>query len=330
MISILIPFYNAELYLHDCLNSILQQTETNWEVIAINDGSTDKSYDILQSYQKKDARIHCYQANGKGIIAALNQAYSLSSGHLITRMDADDVMESCKLGELKSILTNATQPTVATGLVRYFSDATLGQGYQRYENWLNTLLQSNHPYQGIYKECVVPSPCWMIRREDFDRIGAFDSPVYPEDYDLCFRFYKAGYKISASQKILHHWRDYPQRTSRNDPRLKDQGFLKLKIAYFQELEMENDDSITLWGAGNKGKHLAQIMIEENLNFRWVCNNPNKIDQIIYGVKIEMPHTIEDSSRKTIVAVSQSGAKPHIESFFRSKQLIQNKDYFYFL
>lgn len=330
MISILIPFYNAAPYLHDCIDSILQQSESNWEIIAINDGSTDTGYEILQSYQKRDSRIQCYQAHGKGIIAALNQAYSLSSGKYITRMDADDVMEPCKLFELKSILDESSQPLVATGLVRYFSDETLGHGYQRYENWLNTLLQSNQPYHDIYKECVIPSPCWMIHREHLDHVGAFDSPVYPEDYDLCFRFYKAGYKIVASQKVLHNWRDYPERTSRNDPRLQDQGFLELKLNYFQELELNTDDSVTLWGAGNKGKNLAQIMIEQNLDFRWVCNNPNKVDQTIYGVTIESPAIIEESTQKTIVAVSQYGAKSKIESFFQNNQLIQNKDYYYFL
>ena len=79
---------------------------------------------------------------------------------------------------------------MATGLVKYFSETTLGDGYQKYEQWLNQLTLENRNFEDIYKECVIPSPAWMCHRDDLDNCGGFAQQQYPEDYDLCFRFYK--------------------------------------------------------------------------------------------------------------------------------------------
>ena len=132
----------------------------------------------------------------------------------ISRMDADDIMSPIKIASLLSACDNKN--SISTGLVTYFSDAVLGQGYKKYADWLNTNLQTENPFLEIYKECVVPSPCWMMHREALDSIGAFDENRYPEDYDLTFRMRNGGLELKLVDKILHHWRDYPERSSRTD------------------------------------------------------------------------------------------------------------------
>jgi len=92
------PVKNTATFLKTCLNSILQQTELYWELIAIDDHSTDTTWQILQDFAKKDKRIKVLQNNGKGIIDALRLAYKNSQGQLITRMDSDDIMRPEKLG----------------------------------------------------------------------------------------------------------------------------------------------------------------------------------------------------------------------------------------
>ena len=68
LISILTPFKNTEIYLRDCINSILNQTYTHWELIIIDDGSTDNSYDIINTFAEKDSRIILLKNTGSGII----------------------------------------------------------------------------------------------------------------------------------------------------------------------------------------------------------------------------------------------------------------------
>ena len=71
LISILVPFKNTESYLVECLDSILQQTYTNWELLIVDDGSTDGSYQLVQNYANTEARIHLLRNDGSGIIEAL-------------------------------------------------------------------------------------------------------------------------------------------------------------------------------------------------------------------------------------------------------------------
>ena len=111
------PVRNACPYLEDCLKSIIDQSYTNWELIAVNDHSNDQSPDVLYKYSLLDHRIQYKENPGKGIIDALTFGYTLSSGHFITRMDADDLMSIDKLAELKSILVNSGLGHLSTGKV---------------------------------------------------------------------------------------------------------------------------------------------------------------------------------------------------------------------
>lgn len=280
------PVKNTEQYLPTCLDSICSQTETDWELIAIDDNSTDTSYQILQEYAQEDARIKVFQNPNSGIITALRLAYSKSTGQLITRMDSDDIMPTVKLHTLKSILLEHQQGHLATGFVEYFSDKPLGDGYRRYQDWLNHLCKTESHFQEIYKECVIPSPCWMAFREDFERCDALNPNDYPEDYDLCFRFYEHGLKPIASQAVLHLWRDYSTRTSRTDEHYADNRFLTMKLRYFLKLDYDSARPLVLWGAGKKGKMIARSLKEKGVPFHWVCNNEKKLGRDIYGVILE--------------------------------------------
>lgn len=90
LVSVILPVYNAELYLFESIQSILNQTYTNFELIVINDGSSDNSLNIIHNF--KDKRLILINNNtNKGIVVCLNSAISISKGELIARMDADDI-----------------------------------------------------------------------------------------------------------------------------------------------------------------------------------------------------------------------------------------------
>lgn len=93
-ISAIIPVYNSELYIRQCLDSILSQTLTDFEVIVIDDGSTDSSISICEEYQNKDLRIKFYKSNHRGVSYARNLGIEVSSGEWITFIDSDDWIDS--------------------------------------------------------------------------------------------------------------------------------------------------------------------------------------------------------------------------------------------
>ncbi len=317
-VSILMPAKNAALYIDDCIQSIIKQSYTEWELIVVNDHSTDATLHHLAQFATLDSRIHVHNNKGQGIIAALRLAYAHARGAYITRMDADDIMPSHKINSLVSVASEGS--SVATGLVSYFSNNELGEGYKKYTKWLNDNLLSRQPFEDIYKECVIPSPNWMMHRSTLDRIGAFDSDRYPEDYDLCFRMHKFGLKVMTVNDVLHHWRDYPERSSRTDSNYVDNRFLALKVSYFAELESEDGASIYLWGSGKKGKAIAKLLQEQNISFHWITNNEKKIGHTIYDVRLETEKTLPDAQEsKIIIAIAGKEDQKYIQSVLDSKK-----------
>ena len=323
MISILMPVKNAGPYLADCLTSIVNQTYTDWELIAINDHSDDQSPQILQQFAEKEHRIQWYDNVGRGIIPALRTAYQHSSGDQITRMDADDLMSVDKLGLMSALLYQSGPGHLITGFVEYFSETKLGEGYLKYANWLNDLSRSENNFADIYKECVIPSPCWMIGKDDFERCGGFSHDLYPEDYDLCFRFRQAGLSIRAVKKVIHYWRDHAARASRNDPNYIDNRFLELKLHYFLTSDYSPSKELIVWGAGKKAKLIAQFLLARQINFRWICNNENKIGKLIYDHLVESTDIVSDiNAAECLVAVANHEAQLEIKSTLSNQSMIK--------
>ena len=330
LVSIILPVKNTAQYLEACLNSIVNQSYQEWELITVDDFSDDACWQILTDYSQKESRIKVFRNNSPGIIDALNLGYGKSSGNYITRMDSDDVMPPQKLEDLKNHLDEIGSGTVVTGLVQYFSDKPISKGYQQYEQWLNHLTKTESNFEDIYKECPIASACWMILRNDFEKCGKFESQEYPEDYDLCFRFYQAGLKIKAVNDILHLWREHPQRTSRTNQNYHLDRFVDMKPAYFLNLEVVSPDTIVLWSAGYKSKDLAKRLQQKKLNFRWVCTNTKKIGNQIYDVNIEDYNSISKISHpKIIVPIAVPKYQSQINAFFKSINLVRNRDYFFF-
>ena len=91
LISVILPVYNGEKYLKEAIESILNQTYTNFEFIIINDGSKDSSLEIIKEYEKEDERIIVISRENKGLIATLNEGIEKAKGKYIARMDQDDI-----------------------------------------------------------------------------------------------------------------------------------------------------------------------------------------------------------------------------------------------
>ncbi|MFV0540940.1 MAG: glycosyltransferase family 2 protein [Aestuariibaculum sp.] len=330
LVSILTPFKNTEVFIEDCIISIVNQTYTNWELIIVDDGSTDGSFDIVYAYTKKDKRIKLLKNKGNGIIDALRLAFKSSNGNYITRMDSDDIMPEYKLEILLKNLLQNGKGHVATGLVAYFSDKGISDGYKKYEDWLNALTRTGNNYSEIYKECVIASPCWMLHRNDLITANAFNPNRYPEDYDLTFRFYKYHFKIIPCNIILHYWRDYQTRTSRTHDNYAENTFLDIKLHYFLELDFNNSRPLVVWGAGFKGKTIAKILVKQNIPFYWICDNPKKIGKSIYNQTLQpIAFLNQINNAQSIVTVANPKAQKDIKAYFKTRNMKAAHDYFFF-
>jgi glycosyltransferase involved in cell wall biosynthesis len=321
------PVKNAEPYLRPCLESIASQSNADWELIAVNDGSEDRSETILLEFASNRPNVQVINNKGTGIVDALKLAYAYSNGDYVHRMDADDIMP---VNKLKMMLDAWRPNSIVTGKVKYFSDKWLvSLGFQNYESWLNRLMDSENIWQDVYMECTLPSPAWLMHRDDFESLGAFNSDLLPEDYDLCFRVYKSGLKVIHLKNIIHLWRDSQNRTSRKLPVYFPMAYYPLKVHYFLDIDRNSEKPLLVWGAGKKGKRMAQLLKDRSQYFLWATANEKKIGADIYGTIIQDINALNLVDYQIIIAVSSPEDKPKIQLQLNSFGVTKSKDYFWF-
>ena len=332
LVSIIMAAKDTEPYLLDCLDSILGQTYPNWELIAINDHSSDRTPEILETYSKKDPRIRVVHSEQHKLIPALKEGYHLIKGTLINRMDSDDKMPADKLEVLVSEWLKYGKGYVIGGGTEHFVDeGEVGGGFRRYQEWLNEVARTSKHYEQIYQECVIPSHSWIIHKDDFDKVEGFEPEVYPEDYDLCFRFYREGLKVIGLDKVLHHWRDRSDRISRTWEEYKDNRYFDLKLRYFYEIDRDKSRPLILWGAGKNGKDMAKLLQLRNDQFHWVCDNEKKIGKEIYNVRIEADKkVIEIDIPQIIIVVGSLTDKEAIRILLEKWGKLPVKDFWFFM
>jgi glycosyltransferase involved in cell wall biosynthesis len=152
LVSIVMAVKNTARYLPECLDSINQQTYPFWELIAVNDHSTDGSREILAQYAAKDPRIRVFDSPGQRLNPALQEGYRHLQGTLINRMDSDDRMPHDKLETMvQAWLAHGQGAIVAGGTEHFVDSGDVGGGFRRYEQWLNNVARNNLHYQEIYQ-----------------------------------------------------------------------------------------------------------------------------------------------------------------------------------
>ena len=330
LVSLLTPFKNTAAYLAECIESVMHQSYNHWELLMVDDGSTDESYTIAMSYAKKDPRIKVFKNSRQGILDALRLALSHAKGEMVSRMDSDDIMVPQRIETMVNDLLKHGTGHVALGLVKYFPEASVSSGYKIYETWLNDLTRTGSNFKEIYKECVIASPCWMCYTSDLLKCEAFTPNVYPEDYDLTFRFYKYGLKCIPSDTLLHLWRDYPIRTSKTHVHYSLDYFLELKLHYFLELDHEPTRPLVIWGAGQKGKALAKGLESHNIPFYWVSQNPNKEKKSIYSqALIGLKDIGQLHNPQHIISFADANSQKRVYQWMQDRNNQPLTDYFMF-
>lgn len=325
IVSILMPAKNAGEYIKACIDSVIAQTYPNWELIIINDHSTDNTVEILKNFEQ-NSRIIWEENLGIGIISALTQAFNRSTGKWITRMDADDLMPPQKLKTLISAVPSSGK-FVITGKVRYFSNGAVSEGYFRYQQWLNQLIDTDSHWKNIYRECVIASPNWLVDRNCFEQDIALKNLNYPEDYDMMFKWYCNDYQVIGVDEVTHLWREHPKRTSRNSAVYQQTSFFKLKMKYFLRFQHRKTEIIQVIGAGKKGKLIVDLLKATNVDWKWFDLGHEKFNQPIKGKKILAVDKLEPKLAILTVWPMELEAQKEVLGFLESKGLILGENLF---
>lgn len=324
-VSIVMPVKNAEKWIRDTVQSILNQSHEQWELIMIDDHSEDNSFDIITSLALIDPRIQFFRNKEYGIISALQLGLQLSKGNYITRMDADDIMPKDRLEVMVQNIECAQIKTIVTGFVEYFPNP-VSMGYIKYQNWINARVTNNDHQKHVYRECVIASPNWLARTDEIRRFGNWDKLEYPEDYDMVFKWLEQGFTIKGIEQVTLLWREHPERTSRNSSVYDQRSFFELKLSWFKKLAPFDGQEIALFGSGQKGKIVANYFINNSIDFAWYDHNFDRFKSPVMGMDIGDPMIAKE---KVAVLCIDPELENTLRGFLQEKGYVIGKNAWFF-
>jgi len=292
------PFRNAAATLRRSIESVLNQTFREFELIIINDGSWDGGKTLAGKY--KDSRIRLIDLAASGIVKALNTGLSQARGTYIARMDADDFMYPERLDKQYQYLETHPEIDVLGTQANYCGNRFVNAGFNHYIEWNNQLLNHDQIFANRFVESPLIHPTVMLRTSLLREQGGYREGLFPEDYELWLRMLHEGMRFHKINECLLDWHDAPGRLSRTDERYQPDAFFRLKTDYLVKwlrIGYEKIPPILVWGIGKsvcmKSKWLSdhRIPITGYVDVVFKKNRVFKGKPVYYYQNIPKDHLI---------------------------------------
>ncbi|MBT8479307.1 MAG: glycosyltransferase [Gemmatimonadetes bacterium] len=327
-VSVLLPCRNMRPWLPQCIESLEAQSLRDYEVVAVDDRSIDDTAVLLSQWASRDDRVRVFtrapasgarlpdQASEDGLLSALDLAVAAARAPLLARMDGDDIADPLRL-ELQHDLLSTRRDLAGCGTaVELFPPSEVGDGYRRYESWLNGLSDPETLRRDLLVECPVAHPTLMIRRSVLFGLGGYRDRGWPEDYDLILRLHAAGMRIANLSRPLLRWRVRPDRHSLTSDRYSPEAFRRCKVHFLDQAFLPSGRPLVVWGAGKVGKPLARELLRQGRPVSaFVDLDARKIGQEIHGAPVLDPDGFEallrDCDPYVLAAVGSPGARSEI-------------------
>lgn len=257
LVSILMPAFNVEGYISEAIVSIQQQTYQNWELIVIDDGSTDRTLNIINKFSEYDNRIKVYKNElNMNIVKTLNKGLNYCSGHFILRVDSDDIIGSERIEKLVTFLNNNKHLKIVGSSMTSIDSTGKIIGQTKFAG----------SFECIKKISKYGSPIchiWMTYPEVYKSLQGYRELAGVEDYDFILRAIDAGYLCAN----LSDDYSYFVRLGRDGNTASTLGLKQLKLKkYAWKLHSKrlNDDS-GFFTEKDKNKNIESMFILEKLH-----------------------------------------------------------------
>ena len=238
IISVIMPVYNEEKYLASAIDSILNQTFTDFELIILDDGSTDKTRHIIETYTKKDSRvIPVYNDENRGLVYNLNYGLRIAQGKYIARMDGDDIALPNRFKEQVDYLVRHEEIIICGTWVRTIGDAELENHIKGDSSELKIRL--------LYRP-IIAHPTYMMKRTLVDEFQLCYDPDYfgAEDYKFLTEAVKFG-QIGVVKKEHLCYRIHDNQVSARYKNQQKQLTVKIRKEFSEQMGMGLDEK-ELW------------------------------------------------------------------------------------
>lgn len=197
-ISIIVPVYNVEIYLEKCLNSIIGQSFTNYEIILVNDGSTDNSGEICDEYCKKDERIRVINKDNGGLSSARNAGIKVAQGEFIGFVDSDDWIDKDMYKELYMLCTTRNSDISICKLGREINGKLVNDDEVCFIKEMNNIEGMRELFRGVLYRFSACNK--LFKRSLFERIEFPEGRIH-EDLATTYRLFAKANKAVYSNNI---------------------------------------------------------------------------------------------------------------------------------
>lgn len=328
-VSIVLPFHDAAATLDEALDSVAAQTFGDYELLAIDDGSSDGSAALVAQRAARDPRIRLLRPGRIGFVAAVNQGLEAGRADWVARMDADDRMHPERLQCQWQALAAQPGLTLIGTRVRLFPEGAIQAGMREYVRWQNACTDPDTIAAEIYVESPIAHPSMLYHRQTVLGLGGYRDGELPEDYDLLLRLHAAGHRMAKVPRVLLDWRDGPDRLSRTDPRCSREAFDRLRAEYLAaDPRLADGRPLAFWGAGRKTRRRADWLRGHGHHpAAWVDIDPKKIGNRIDGVPVVGPDWLDGPERPFVLSwVNRHGAAERIGGHLEGLGYRRGRDY----
>lgn len=325
-ISVILPFYNAELTLKRSVNSILQQTFSDFELLIVNNNSTDKSLELANELSKKDNRIILLSETKQGVVFATQKGFENTKTDIIARADADDFWHKDKLLLQYNFLKENPNIDVVSCRVNFIGNIK-NDGMLTFVNETNKYLKHEDIAINRFSELQVINPTIMFRKKIALQQGLYKEGNFPEDYEMFLRWIEAGVKYHKLSEYLLDWYDSETRLTRTDKRYSFEAFYRVKSSYlFNYLRINNPHfpNIVVWGAGKRTKRRTKSLKKTGINIEYFIDVDKKK---INAQDVISYRNIPEKGKIFIVSfVNNKGMRKEIRDYLISKDYVEGKDF----
>lgn len=292
VVSILIPVFNGVDTVEESVRSLIEQTFDDFEIIAVDDGSSDGTGALLDDMARQDRRLRVLHLPHAGLIPALNAGLAECRGGFIARMDADDICHADRLRLQVELMRAQPEVSVCGSLVKSFPPEDVKGGFLKYEAWLNSLVTHEEITRDIFVESPLAHPSVMMRADDLRAVGGYREMGWPEDYDLWLRFHAVGKRFAKVPEVLLYWREHRTRLTFTDSRYSLENFMRVKAHFLAVVVAGEGRPLVVWGAGMTGRRLTKHLVREGAAPVAVVDiDPKKIGGTLRGIPVIAPEDL---------------------------------------
>lgn len=273
LVSIIIPCYNAESTLEKCLNSVLNQDYKNFEVIIINDGSTDSTSKIIEDFKSKDERISAYYQSNSGVSKARNFGISKSKGDYICFVDSDDWVERNYCSTLFNLIIE-NQADISIVDVLYEDEVGNSTFFVEYGDSEIVIYDKQKALELLLEDKSIKSyPCAKLyKKELFSNISFPEHLEAFEDYYTLFKVFFSAKTVVKSNIPLYHYIQYSNSLSHNLTPMRAYHFFLAIMETYKFLNI----STTL---GNKKKIINNMIKKLLMVLKRILRNTSKEEMV---------------------------------------------------